>query len=173
MITLEPIHERFIPDIQSTASLPEVQRTTLLPSPYPEDGARTFVAIVRPLFEAGEAFPYVILLDGVFIGMTGITRIDWETRTGEAGYWLHPKVWGRGFATETLRQITEIGFRDVDLDRIIAHILQDNTASRRVAEKAGFRYVRDFMETSEKFYGKTSTEYEMLREDWERMQEAV
>ena len=50
--------------------------------------------------------------------------------------------WGRGLATEAGRALVTQGFRDLGLARIHAGMNAENTASRRVVEKLGFRLAR-------------------------------
>ena len=53
----------------------------------------------------------------------------------EVGYWLGRAYWGRGIATEALRQfLQEIAPRP-----LFAYVAKTNIASRRVLEKCGFR----------------------------------
>ena len=57
----------------------------------------------------------------------------------EIGYRLARPFWGRGYATEGVRAIRDHAFGVLDLPRVIALIDPQNTASIRVAEKAGLR----------------------------------
>lgn len=62
----------------------------------------------------------------------------------ELGYRFHPSTWGRGYATEGSRALVDKGFAELGVDRVSAYALAVHTASRRVLEKAGLRYVRTF-----------------------------
>jgi RimJ/RimL family protein N-acetyltransferase len=50
------------------------------------------------------------------------------------GYWLGSEFWGRGIATEALRQFVDV----VDERPLSAHVAEHNIASIRVLEKCGF-----------------------------------
>lgn len=52
----------------------------------------------------------------------------------EVGYWIGRKHWGKGFATEGLRELLSI----VKTRPLTARISKQNPASRRVVEKCGF-----------------------------------
>jgi RimJ/RimL family protein N-acetyltransferase len=53
----------------------------------------------------------------------------------EVGYWIGREYWGKGVATQALRQ-----FLDLVQERpLFAHVAKHNTASFRVLEKCGFR----------------------------------
>ncbi|TCB99957.1 N-acetyltransferase [Micromonospora zingiberis] len=56
------------------------------------------------------------------------------------GYSLFPAWRGRGYATRTVRLLARWGFEHVGLARLWAGTLPENLASRRVLERAGFRY---------------------------------
>lgn len=49
-----------------------------------------------------------------------------------------PGVWGRGYATEAARAVTELGFTRFSIPRIVAGHHPDNHGSQRVLEKLGF-----------------------------------
>ncbi len=60
-------------------------------------------------------------------------------RTAELGYYVVRRLWGRGVCTEAVRQICRFAFAETDLLRVYAEPFDDNAASCRVLEKAGFR----------------------------------
>lgn len=59
---------------------------------------------------------------------------------GHIGYAIHNNYWGRGYATECVRGLVKLGFDDIGLHRLEAHVNLDNPASSRVLEKAGFTF---------------------------------
>ncbi len=63
----------------------------------------------------------------------------------EIGYRLARAFWGRGYATEAVLAVRDYGFDTLCLPRLIAMIDPHNTASIRVAEKAGIHYEKDVM----------------------------
>ncbi len=62
----------------------------------------------------------------------------------ELGYRLRRDAWGQGFATEGSRALIDKAFEALGAERVYAETMAVNTASRRVMEKAGLRYVRTF-----------------------------
>jgi ribosomal-protein-alanine N-acetyltransferase len=54
------------------------------------------------------------------------------------GYWAGGTFTSRGYVTAAVRAIVRYAFEDLDLHRVEAACQPDNTASRRVLEKAGF-----------------------------------
>ena len=77
---------------------------------------------------------------GAFVGFAGLSyQEDWpegEHKT-EVGWRLVRAFWGRGLATEAAKASVDYGLETLELERIISIIQPGNTASRRVAEKAG------------------------------------
>lgn len=77
---------------------------------------------------------------GAFLGFVGLAHQEDWTRgpyKTEVGWRLDRASWGRGFATEGARASVEYGFEKLGLGGIISIIHPGNTASLRVAEKAG------------------------------------
>jgi RimJ/RimL family protein N-acetyltransferase len=67
------------------------------------------------------------------------------------------------------------GFNQPGVQRVMAHTMTVNVASRRVMEKAGLRYVRTFFEEwPESIEGSEQgdVEYALTRDEWERQQES-
>ena len=77
---------------------------------------------------------------GKLIGGFTIWNIDLESFCGELGYELHRSYWGQGIATEALQSILEYVFLEMGMNRIEACPLDENTPSKRLLEKFGFRY---------------------------------
>ncbi len=63
----------------------------------------------------------------------------------EIGYRLVRAFWGQGYATEAVLAVRDYGFETLGMSRLIAMIDPHNTASIRVAEKAGMYYEKDVM----------------------------
>lgn len=80
---------------------------------------------------------------GQFIGFLGFSNHHWYPDVLELGWRLRPDLWGRGLATEGARAALSYGFAQLRLERVISVIHRDNVASRRVAEKCGFRLWRE------------------------------
>ena len=76
---------------------------------------------------------------GELIGNCGIRVRDPAARAADIGYELDPRFWGHGYATEAARAMLAYGFGPLDLHRITAECLAENTASAHVLEKIGMR----------------------------------
>lgn len=67
--------------------------------------------------------------DGMFVGK------DFKA---ELGYWLAEEYWGKGLMSSAVQSACIIGFEDLGLVKISAHVFSTNIGSRRVLEKCGF-----------------------------------
>lgn len=60
----------------------------------------------------------------------------------ELGYWLGKAYWGKGLMTEAVQEILRHAFEDLGMSKVWCKYYQGNDRSRRVQEKAGFKYLR-------------------------------
>lgn len=89
----------------------------------------------------------------------------------ELGYRLRRSAWGNGYATEGARALIRKGFTDLGVQRVVAHTMTVNAASRRVMEKVGMTLARTyFLEWPDYIEGAEhgDVEYELRKVDWER-----
>ena len=82
--------------------------------------------------------------DGQCVGRStvGYNLVDGRAEV-EIGWAVVRDSWGRGIATELGRHALAAA-SDAGFERIVAFTRPDNLASRRVMEKLGLRYQRDF-----------------------------
>jgi [ribosomal protein S5]-alanine N-acetyltransferase len=73
------------------------------------------------------------------VGVAGLAWVEDHGPDVEAAYLFRRDRWGRGYATEALRAVLDMGRSQLGLSRIVALAYLDNDASRRVMEKAGMR----------------------------------
>ena len=72
-----------------------------------------------------------------YIGLAVPTWLPQVMPAVEVGWRLHSDYWGKGLATEGGRASVRYGFAELALDRIIAIVMPENVASRRVMAKLG------------------------------------
>ena len=73
------------------------------------------------------------------IGVIGLENINWRDRETEMGIIVgEPDFWGRGYGSDALRTVLEVGFRWYNLHRIFLRVVADNTRAVRSYEKCGF-----------------------------------
>jgi RimJ/RimL family protein N-acetyltransferase len=59
----------------------------------------------------------------------------------DLGYRLRRSAWNKGYATEGSRALISMGFTGLAVERVFAHTMTVNAASRRVLEKCGLTLV--------------------------------
>ena len=78
---------------------------------------------------------------GEALGYCNIRTIHREDiQCGEIGYTVFNNHWGKGFGTEIVNALTEIGFSQLGFHRLEAFVNLDNCASKRVLLKCGYRF---------------------------------
>jgi RimJ/RimL family protein N-acetyltransferase len=74
------------------------------------------------------------------IGRCGLQYLD-NSPEIELGYLFEQDAWGKGYATESAKEVLRHGFQDLEMERIVAVTYPENTPSRRVLEKIGLKYI--------------------------------
>ena len=101
---------------------------------------------IRNKVDKGEVYQYIVHAseNDAPVGCVYLQHIDEKTLTGETGvFFSEDAPAGKGLATEAVKLIGEkAGFEMLGLLHLIAKVMEKNTASRRVHEKAGYRLVR-------------------------------
>ena len=112
---------------------PRANRMAVFTRDDPADRA-AFDAHYRKIRADQSVLIRAVVHDGRLAGTIGSFSIDGER---EVTYWIDPARWGRGIATEALRQLLTI-----ETERPLhARVAATNPASRRVLEKVGFQLI--------------------------------
>lgn len=118
-----------------------VLRWLPLPSPYTHADAVAFLEWQQEMADRGMTLNFAVRTEvgGPLVGSAGL-----HFRNGpgvaEVGYWIAAPARGRGLAARAMRLLAELAFDRYGARRLEALILPGNTASRRVAERAGAVY---------------------------------
>jgi len=103
------------------------------------------------------------------VGLHGISRTvrAWRVDRAELGYWIGPPFQNRGFATEAARAAIGYAFDELGLHKVTVGCIVENTASRRVIEKLGFRFLGEQRDHAFRF-GRwwNHLAYEMCVQEW-------
>ena len=109
-----------------------------------------------------------IFHEGVLVGATGLHRRGGGNRV-EIGYWLRTGHTKRGFATETVRMLTNAVYEWTDVEVVAIHHDVANNASRRIPERLGFRRARVVpKEPGAPAETGSEVQWEMTRDEWSR-----
>lgn len=107
------------------------------PHPYTDNDARWWLTQV---IDEHPSINFAIDVNGIAAGGIGvILNSDVYKKSAEVGYWLGQPFWGRGIATEAVKQITHYTFSTFDVVRIYAQVFETNKASMKVLEKNGYQ----------------------------------
>jgi [ribosomal protein S5]-alanine N-acetyltransferase len=95
---------------------------------------------VRKESRAGRTLPLAVTYDGRLAGqVTASNVVRGAFDSASVGYWVDGAIAGRGVLPTALAMLVDHCFQTVGLHRVEANIRPENTASRRVVEKLGFR----------------------------------
>lgn len=87
----------------------------------------------------GETGQIMTLLDKNSEAILGKIHLSALGGTGNLTYGLHPDYWGRGLMQEAVAAMTDFGHTRQHLTRIVASVVINNIASRRILEKIGYQ----------------------------------
>ncbi|MEH2149212.1 GNAT family N-acetyltransferase [Nostoc sp.] len=90
-------------------------------------------------FERGDGIHWGIVhkQDNVLIGSCGFTWNPQE-HSAEVGYELASTFWRQGIMTEAVDTILQFGFEKMGLRFVVAQVMLENIASKKLLEKLGF-----------------------------------
>jgi ribosomal-protein-alanine N-acetyltransferase len=112
-------------------------------TPLFRSGLGPYVGMVHTMrreARQGLALPWVVTYEGRFAGQLTVGAIVWgSARSAQIGYWIDRSIAGRGVMPMAVAMAVDHCFFTVGLHRVEANIRPENTASRRVVEKLGFR----------------------------------
>ena len=123
----------------------EVAKTLArVPFPYPRELADEWIASTWERIAAGEAWHLAIVGEErgeeMLVGCVGLT-LDRDGTEAELGYWVGRRFWGHGVAPEAAGRLARWGLAHLDITRIRASTLLDNTRSAAVLRRLGFREI--------------------------------
>ncbi|WP_409302770.1 GNAT family N-acetyltransferase [Peribacillus sp. SCS-155] len=120
----------------------QVARTTLtIPHPYPEGSAKDFITSITAAAEQGKLVIYAITEKETenLIGIINIS-LNEPNQRGELAYWIGKPYWGKGYGTEAAERLIQLGFENLNLNKIFAASFTDNPGSWRIMEKVGMKH---------------------------------
>lgn len=137
-LVLRAVGPRDTDSVYAACQDPDIQRWTTIPSPYLQEHARGFTEQMVPDGWANASmFTFGLFLPtGDLVGMLGITMIS--LGVGEIGFWGAKEHRGHGYVTEAAVAVSRWAFTDRAIDRLEWRAEVGNTASRAVAQRAGF-----------------------------------
>lgn len=143
---------------------------TVVPWPYPDDGAQTFIRRELKKIAAGEEVHHWVLAlrpgDGEAIGNIHF-RATAETKDNR-GFWLAEPYWNRGLMTEAISAVNDFAFNTLGIEQFYVCNVVSNGASRRVKQKTGAEFV-GYVEIAHHNGQSKSERWRVTRENWLRL----
>ena len=159
-------------DVKRLTSDPDVASATYLIEHLYGEGivveVEEWIQWCHQWFEDGERANFAITLrtDGTLIGTVELTfRIHLPYKDAALGYWIGKPYWNCGYATEAAKAIVAYGFREHDINVIIADHSKRNPASGRVMQKIGMRYNDCFPKDPEDDSSEDMIRYKILKSE--------
>ncbi len=116
--------------------------TALVPHPYRDGMAETWIATHEDERAAGRQFTFAVARarDELLVGAIALRPVANEHEN--VGYWIGREFWGHGYATAAAQAMVALAFSCLDCQQITASHLARNPASGRVMEKCGLVLIR-------------------------------
>lgn len=121
---------------------PDIRRWTSVPDPYLPEHARSYVTQVVPQgWASGRELTWAVCDSTTSEVLADIAlRAGADEGTWDVGYWCLPEARGQGVVPDALGAVCRFAFGALGAQRVEWKAHVGNVASRRAAEKAGFRY---------------------------------
>ena len=78
------------------------------------------------------------------VGMSGLLKRDYLDHP-DIGFAFLPDHTGKGYASEIVKEIIHYGLNRLQMEKILAIVLPENSSSIKLLERAGFRYEKNFI----------------------------
>ena len=144
-VTLIPVDARNARELWEVLNAPDLRKYQDIPRVRAEEFERQVRA--RPKNLRGGAtgrFEWLVKAGDpkAAVGWISLRVNDRAPRVGEVGYSLLPDARGKGYASEALAAVIDEAFQSGELDEVQACIVPENTPSRAVLDRTGFREER-------------------------------
>jgi ribosomal-protein-alanine N-acetyltransferase len=145
-LVMRPWTVEDLEDIWPTVSDPAFPQFMSWHAHTTKDETREWLERISRVVTSNEEISWAIQHEGHVIGTIGLHDIVWQARAfrmdrGVLGYWLAAAHQRKGLMTEAVQAIVRFAFDTIGLHKIVVTCFAENVASRRVIEKAAFRWV--------------------------------
>ncbi len=143
---------------------------TVVPWPYPDNGAEVYIKdVCMPEIEKGNFMVWAINFKKKPDALIGLVHFRFKAiQGGNRGFWLAEAFQGQGYMTEAVTAVQDFLFFTSNLDSITVSNAKNNSASRRVKEKTGAKFLRH-IEVPHHSGETISEQWEVTRENWAKI----
>lgn len=107
------------------------------PYPYAAEDAEYFITLAEK-FPKEKGFIYAVEVNHEAIGSISFQIGDNVfCKSAEVGYWLAEEYWRNGIMTGVVTSVVSMAFKNYDIVRVYAEVMEGNIGSRNVLERAG------------------------------------
>ncbi len=114
----------------------------------PHENVENSLMLIQTILSAENTYAICLKDTGEVIGSTGFkigkafSDVCEDDRQGEIGYWIGEEHWGKGYATEIVRELMKYGFEELNLTKMWCNHFEGNSGSKAVKDKLGFKYIK-------------------------------
>ena len=132
--------------------------------------------IIKKVLSAPETYAVVLKETNEPIGSAGLmigikSNIKLPETECEVGYWIGVPYWGQGLIPEAVRCLMKYAFTELKMHKLWCGCFEENTQSKRVMEKCGFKYHHTEENVLCSVDGLQKTEHItcITKEEWEKI----
>ncbi|MCM1263982.1 MAG: GNAT family N-acetyltransferase [Butyrivibrio sp.] len=104
-----------------------------------------FIASAKPIPLDGEDMHYAVVDEtDEYLGTISLKSINLKDGNAEYAISTRKKVWGKGVAQEATKELLNIAFKELHLEKVYLNVLADNVRAIRLYEKCGFHLEGEF-----------------------------
>lgn len=145
-LVLRPFRKSDFEDAKSV--LGDRETMSFYPQPFSDEHIRETISEQIRTYENYGYGVFAVLGkgSGSYVGDCGITIQDIDgVEEFEIGYRTKKAYWGLGYAPEAAQAIKQYGFETLKLKKLCSYMESAHTQSRRVAEKIGMEFEKEYI----------------------------
>ncbi len=173
-VQLRLLNEKDAPELFALTAANRARLRAVLPwldTIQAEEDTLTFLQRSQMSQLTGTELGYSIRHQGELAGVITLF-LSARNRCGTLGYWLGAEHEGQGLVTRSCVTLMAHLFLDLEYHRAEIRIAPDNTPSRAIAQRLGFRIDGTLREVEWMYdHYKDNVVYSLLRREWEQVSE--
>lgn len=133
------------------------------------EDTQQFILECKSNYENGISLILGINYQGKLVGSVSFNIINTTHNNAEIGYMLSQDYIRKGLITKCCKTLINYGFEKLELNRVTIKCATENTKSRAIPERLGFK-LEGIIEQNERLYDRfvDHAHYGMLKENWNK-----